>query len=124
MLRVYWVLIFTLFTTAKGQCPTKGMTSFVVVSVTPNSTIDDFKHMFDYYGLMAEKCGSQYTHEIHFGSQKRRTITSKEFKTFWDNTDSDSLYASSVVQDTDLEQYDVGTLTSMMEDILKSVCQF
>ena len=124
MINIHFVFILTLFVIVKGQCPTKGMTSFVIVSITPNVTEDDFKHLIDYYGSMTEDCGSKYTHEIHFGSQKRRTITSKDFKTLWDTTDATSLYISSIVDSTDVKQNDVDKLTDVMKDILISVWIF
>lgn len=124
MMYIYWLIcliLLGLFKLVKLQCPTMGMSSYIIVSITPNVTDDVFKDMIDFYGVIAAKCGSGYNHEIHFGYQKIRTITSDEFPTFWEHNDINMLYTAALVVDTDFEQKGNEKLSNTADTILKIV---
>uniref|UniRef100_A0AC34PW39 Protein kinase domain-containing protein n=1 Tax=Panagrolaimus sp. JU765 TaxID=591449 RepID=A0AC34PW39_9BILA len=121
---IYWLIcliLLGLFKLVKLQCPTMGMSSYIIVSITPNVTDDVFKDMIDFYGVIAAKCGSGYNHEIHFGYQKIRTITSDEFPTFWEHNDINMLYTAALVVDTDFEQKGNEKLSNTADTILKII---
>lgn len=84
---------------ASGQCPTMGMTSYILVSITSDISEIMFKDAVDYYGKIHNLCGEGTHIEIYFGYLRLRTVTSDDFDSLWEQNDVTDLYTSSLVEE-------------------------
>uniref|UniRef100_A0AC35F802 Protein kinase domain-containing protein n=1 Tax=Panagrolaimus sp. PS1159 TaxID=55785 RepID=A0AC35F802_9BILA len=74
----FFIIIFfiTLFPFIFSQCPSIGIRSYVLFTITPETDYDGFLELFDFYAKISSTCGIEIQHDFRFGKTGfKRTIT-------------------------------------------------
>jgi hypothetical protein len=115
---IFITVFFAFFVIINAQCPSMGIRSYVLITITPNTSSDGFIDLFDYYAKLSSSCGIDIKHEIRFGSKIKRTITTNNLTMLSLGTDVDDLYVSSLVNSNEVKQADDGDLMNVLEQFI------